>query len=108
MIRRPPRSTLSSSSAASDVYKRQDMERMYYRALLNVAQDSYLPSGKILHCLRRLFANFLPVIQEVSIQKRLAGKIPLDILATDLSLPKPCLYNRLHSVISIHISSKAQ
>ncbi|GKR55035.1 hypothetical protein KAM475_41820 [Aeromonas caviae] len=24
MIRRPPRSTLSSSSAASDVYKRQD------------------------------------------------------------------------------------
>src|SRR5665648_1127872 len=27
MIRRPPRSTLSSSSAASDVYKRQDMIR---------------------------------------------------------------------------------
>ena len=26
MIRRPPRSTLSSSSAASDVYKRQDVE----------------------------------------------------------------------------------
>eukprot|EP00658_Telonema_sp_P-2_P031625 TRINITY_DN23622_c0_g1_i3.p1 TRINITY_DN23622_c0_g1~~TRINITY_DN23622_c0_g1_i3.p1 ORF type:complete len:185 (-),score=60.03 TRINITY_DN23622_c0_g1_i3:47-601(-) len=26
MIRRPPRSTLSSSSAASDVYKRQDMD----------------------------------------------------------------------------------
>src|SRR5665648_1053401 len=27
MIRRPPRSTLSSSSAASDVYKRQDHHR---------------------------------------------------------------------------------
>src|SRR5664280_2854162 len=27
MIRRPPRSTLSSSSAASDVYKRQDVTR---------------------------------------------------------------------------------
>src|SRR5664280_3188145 len=27
MIRRPPRSTLSSSSAASDVYKRQDMDQ---------------------------------------------------------------------------------
>eukprot|EP00658_Telonema_sp_P-2_P071348 TRINITY_DN60618_c0_g1_i1.p2 TRINITY_DN60618_c0_g1~~TRINITY_DN60618_c0_g1_i1.p2 ORF type:complete len:120 (-),score=30.63 TRINITY_DN60618_c0_g1_i1:99-458(-) len=27
MIRRPPRSTLSSSSAASDVYKRQAMEK---------------------------------------------------------------------------------
>src|SRR5674536_366584 len=33
MIRRPPRSTLSSSSAASDVYKRQteDMKRFVYR-----------------------------------------------------------------------------
>src|SRR5674536_409133 len=28
MIRRPPRSTLSSSSAASDVYKRQDTNRI--------------------------------------------------------------------------------
>eukprot|EP00658_Telonema_sp_P-2_P037722 TRINITY_DN27126_c0_g1_i1.p1 TRINITY_DN27126_c0_g1~~TRINITY_DN27126_c0_g1_i1.p1 ORF type:complete len:225 (+),score=58.74 TRINITY_DN27126_c0_g1_i1:115-789(+) len=28
MIRRPPRSTLSSSSAASDVYKRQDIKEM--------------------------------------------------------------------------------
>src|SRR5674536_139483 len=27
MIRRPPRSTLSSSSAASDVYKRQERDR---------------------------------------------------------------------------------
>ena len=27
MIRRPPRSTLSSSSAASDVYKRQDNDK---------------------------------------------------------------------------------
>src|SRR5664280_2505650 len=29
MIRRPPRSTLSSSSAASDVYKRQDQASLY-------------------------------------------------------------------------------
>src|SRR5664279_1947383 len=29
MIRRPPRSTLSSSSAASDVYKRQLVEQCY-------------------------------------------------------------------------------
>src|SRR5665648_1254385 len=28
MIRRPPRSTLSSSSAASDVYKRQTLSRL--------------------------------------------------------------------------------
>ena len=30
MIRRPPRSTLSSSSAASDVYKRQEVEGLSY------------------------------------------------------------------------------
>src|SRR5674536_194033 len=29
MIRRPPRSTLSSSSAASDVYKRQEVTKDY-------------------------------------------------------------------------------
>eukprot|EP00658_Telonema_sp_P-2_P070855 TRINITY_DN60239_c0_g1_i1.p1 TRINITY_DN60239_c0_g1~~TRINITY_DN60239_c0_g1_i1.p1 ORF type:complete len:185 (+),score=46.07 TRINITY_DN60239_c0_g1_i1:108-662(+) len=32
MIRRPPRSTLSSSSAASDVYKRQLYERIFGKA----------------------------------------------------------------------------
>ena len=31
MIRRPPRSTPLYSSAASDVYKRQDIDRLYYR-----------------------------------------------------------------------------
>src|SRR5665648_1278254 len=30
MIRRPPRSTLSSSSAASDVYKRQALKKVYF------------------------------------------------------------------------------
>eukprot|EP00658_Telonema_sp_P-2_P021440 TRINITY_DN18538_c0_g1_i2.p1 TRINITY_DN18538_c0_g1~~TRINITY_DN18538_c0_g1_i2.p1 ORF type:complete len:242 (-),score=53.91 TRINITY_DN18538_c0_g1_i2:446-1171(-) len=37
MIRRPPRSTLSSSSAASDVYKRQELE--HARALLESARS---------------------------------------------------------------------
>jgi len=43
MIRRPPRSTLSSSSAASDVYKRQEVTRYQeengeiYMVLGNVA-----------------------------------------------------------------------
>src|SRR5664280_1819173 len=35
MIRRPPRSTLSSSSAASDVYKRQSQGRSGGRRLLD-------------------------------------------------------------------------
>src|SRR5664280_3354763 len=33
MIRRPPRSTLSSSSAASDVYKRQIITRFYAKII---------------------------------------------------------------------------
>ena len=32
MIRRPPRSTQSRSSAASDVYKRQELDRMQIQA----------------------------------------------------------------------------
>eukprot|EP00658_Telonema_sp_P-2_P030356 TRINITY_DN22935_c0_g1_i1.p3 TRINITY_DN22935_c0_g1~~TRINITY_DN22935_c0_g1_i1.p3 ORF type:complete len:100 (-),score=33.66 TRINITY_DN22935_c0_g1_i1:264-563(-) len=35
MIRRPPRSTLSSSSAASDVYKRQEQMMGKYRTKLS-------------------------------------------------------------------------
>ena len=38
MIRRPPRSTLDRSSAASDVYKRQD---------INLAIDDAIAEGKI-------------------------------------------------------------
>eukprot|EP00658_Telonema_sp_P-2_P050989 TRINITY_DN39017_c0_g1_i1.p1 TRINITY_DN39017_c0_g1~~TRINITY_DN39017_c0_g1_i1.p1 ORF type:complete len:145 (+),score=38.58 TRINITY_DN39017_c0_g1_i1:126-560(+) len=34
MIRRPPRSTLSSSSAASDVYKRQHQHQLFRRECL--------------------------------------------------------------------------
>src|SRR5665648_1296433 len=41
MIRRPPRSTLSSSSAASDVYKRQVLQD------LETARKSYKNVGKI-------------------------------------------------------------
>src|SRR5665648_546010 len=45
MIRRPPRSTLSSSSAASDVYKRQGVHRvasLLKRWLLGTHQGSVL------------------------------------------------------------------
>eukprot|EP00828_Plagiopyla_frontata_P025183 TRINITY_DN3219_c0_g1_i1.p1 TRINITY_DN3219_c0_g1~~TRINITY_DN3219_c0_g1_i1.p1 ORF type:complete len:323 (+),score=77.22 TRINITY_DN3219_c0_g1_i1:128-1096(+) len=38
MIRRPPRSTLSSSSAASDVYKRQDQQQQYVNYTSNFTQ----------------------------------------------------------------------
>ena len=39
MIRRPPRSTLDRSSAASDVYKRQEVERN--RERLEKQQDKF-------------------------------------------------------------------
>ena len=37
MIRRPPRSTLSSSSAASDVYKRQTLKHLGVRTFITTA-----------------------------------------------------------------------
>src|SRR5664280_3721454 len=36
MIRRPPISTLSSSSAASDVYKRQDLSLAHWQRVVDV------------------------------------------------------------------------
>ena len=39
MIRRPPRSTQSRSSAASDVYKRQYDERVDFKSLLLADAD---------------------------------------------------------------------
>src|SRR5674536_223416 len=47
MIRRPPRSTLSSSSAASDVYKRQptNIRRSFYGALLEYRDDVFIFRG---------------------------------------------------------------
>ena len=42
MIRRPPRSTLSSSSAASDVYKRQELDRIPFRDS-SMAMDQAIP-----------------------------------------------------------------
>ena len=41
MIRRPPRSTLSSSSAGSDVYKRQSLDCVDFGAMDRAATDPY-------------------------------------------------------------------
>src|SRR5674536_125659 len=46
MIRRPPRSTLSSSSAASDVYKRQDRNVERYCCLLGAGLAGAGISGR--------------------------------------------------------------
>src|SRR5450756_2862609 len=44
MIRRPPRSTQSRSSAASDVYKRQMMNRQQPSALQNLPGSAFQPA----------------------------------------------------------------
>ena len=46
MIRRPPISTLSSSSAASDVYKRQGKYQPIYGTWKIVNEDQPVPLGK--------------------------------------------------------------
>ena len=51
MIRRPPRSTLSSSSAASDVYKRQgpgnfSLDEVIIRILKSEDEEVIIPSTK--------------------------------------------------------------
>ena len=55
MIRRPPRSTLDRSSAASDVYKRQDLDSPYLQAPVPLTEDaeiSVLCDGPLLAGLR--------------------------------------------------------
>src|SRR5665648_272961 len=46
MIRRPPRSTLSSSSAASDVYKRQQLEEAHVECDVVPDQDGVLTEAR--------------------------------------------------------------
>eukprot|EP00658_Telonema_sp_P-2_P056183 TRINITY_DN44663_c0_g1_i2.p2 TRINITY_DN44663_c0_g1~~TRINITY_DN44663_c0_g1_i2.p2 ORF type:complete len:101 (-),score=36.47 TRINITY_DN44663_c0_g1_i2:403-705(-) len=48
MIRRPPRSTLSSSSAASDVYKRQELEQQLAGSELQLQQSTDHHIAKVL------------------------------------------------------------
>src|SRR5664280_2880437 len=70
MIRRPPRSTLSSSSAASDVYKRQ--EEMYYK-ISDFVSDFDLETAATLKIFNNLTDKSLD--QKVTEKGRSLGKI---------------------------------
>src|SRR5665648_936277 len=64
MIRRPPRSTLSSSSAASDVYKRQVSTLRPYSPggvliVLTAAQGGSIPPTPSTHRLQRGLPGYL-------------------------------------------------
>eukprot|EP00658_Telonema_sp_P-2_P025006 TRINITY_DN20067_c0_g1_i3.p1 TRINITY_DN20067_c0_g1~~TRINITY_DN20067_c0_g1_i3.p1 ORF type:complete len:284 (+),score=45.97 TRINITY_DN20067_c0_g1_i3:79-930(+) len=58
MIRRPPRSTLSSSSAASDVYKRQVYCTREFRTYVEVLEDFKTARPSLAHLL-----DCIPVLQ---------------------------------------------
>ena len=71
MIRRPPRSTLDRSAAASDVYKRQGEELAQTDHEVLVAQDP--TDAAILAGCLVLMAEILEVLHRVLDQKRRAG-----------------------------------
>src|SRR5665648_693404 len=68
MIRRPPRSTLSSSSAASDVYKRQ----MVYSS----ASTNFLS----VRCRDQVHPIRDPLIEKIESQVVLGGFFPSEVL----------------------------
>src|SRR5450756_3149421 len=74
MIRRPPRSTQSRSSAASDVYKRQGLDRAQF------VQTVVLPQGEFASFLRANPEDRRGLLQKVfgtevydQVEQRLAG-----------------------------------
>src|SRR5450756_1350721 len=95
MIRRPPRSTQSRSSAASDVYKRQRLG-----ALLGLARDEVdllqwshprpVMLGAIPTAVRRLSSNWRwhgAVGQDLQARHPLPDYVPATLFS-DLSLPE--------------------
>src|SRR5665648_1304855 len=84
MIRRPPRSTLSSSSAASDVYKRQVLTVMLVSAMTVPTNEEPDPS----------------VAELVTCQKTLQDEAPLINLTW---LPDPVM--RVEAAVKIKTAS---
>eukprot|EP00658_Telonema_sp_P-2_P052467 TRINITY_DN4068_c0_g1_i1.p1 TRINITY_DN4068_c0_g1~~TRINITY_DN4068_c0_g1_i1.p1 ORF type:complete len:102 (+),score=17.97 TRINITY_DN4068_c0_g1_i1:118-423(+) len=73
MIRRPPRSTLSSSSAASDVYKRQVLKQLIIgRAVISA------------HAIIRLELTALPGASKPDIRSSARGAFPVPVSYTHL------------------------
>ena len=75
MIRRPPRSTLSSSSAASDVYKRQEL-----KIALNDMEGGYSFEESLENLMGRVDVVLLRRILKIVIDGRKAGGELADIL----------------------------
>eukprot|EP00656_Telonema_subtile_P019179 TRINITY_DN2044_c0_g1_i1.p1 TRINITY_DN2044_c0_g1~~TRINITY_DN2044_c0_g1_i1.p1 ORF type:complete len:208 (+),score=90.49 TRINITY_DN2044_c0_g1_i1:41-664(+) len=80
MVRRPPRSTLSSSSAASDVYKRQ----LQQRATLQAQQALSLEHKLVGYSSRRLEAEAGAALLQAYSQRVQGGEEGLDQLHATL------------------------
>eukprot|EP00828_Plagiopyla_frontata_P030669 TRINITY_DN40103_c0_g1_i1.p1 TRINITY_DN40103_c0_g1~~TRINITY_DN40103_c0_g1_i1.p1 ORF type:complete len:116 (-),score=32.49 TRINITY_DN40103_c0_g1_i1:21-368(-) len=71
MIRRPPRSTLSSSSAASDVYKRQIKKKVIQKqqqcayCLILFLEESYIS------CIKKLMKKLMKKENQIKLKQRL-------------------------------------
>src|SRR5674536_404719 len=104
MIRRPPRSTLSSSSAASDVYKRQVFQRLRNSFMLAiVAFALYVPLGILLGLIAALKRNTwvdnaisVGSLAFIGLPEFVSGVILFTIFAVELKwLPSPVSYTHL-------------
>src|SRR5450759_893168 len=86
MIRRPPRSTPLYSSAASDVYKRQERYiSRYYNAYMSGAKGQKALGFIMTVYRRRLTSSFVAI--ELSLQRRLEALLgkarAIDLLTPD-------------------------
>eukprot|EP00828_Plagiopyla_frontata_P020791 TRINITY_DN26674_c0_g1_i1.p1 TRINITY_DN26674_c0_g1~~TRINITY_DN26674_c0_g1_i1.p1 ORF type:complete len:117 (-),score=20.52 TRINITY_DN26674_c0_g1_i1:48-398(-) len=97
MIRHPPRSTLSSSSAASDVYKRQPQEdekiyyliKMYGKSWVQIA--SHLPGRTENSIKNRYYSSQRSLAQKVQQVQEHNKKLPYILQARGFIKNKSCL-----------------
>src|SRR5665648_1304118 len=79
MIRRPPRSTLSSSSAASDVYKRQFTYRVSNRVITSCRSCRDGQFTRCIYCRTNrviIYGNRdVVIIHRLSVQKIIGGQL---------------------------------
>ena len=94
MIRRPPRSTLDRSSAASDVYKRQDGTR----SLL-------VPNIKAANKLN--FKEFWKAYEDIVVRSRKGTIDPAEFLGTTVTLTNPGTIGTVSSIPRLMIGQGA-
>src|SRR5665648_911963 len=101
MIRRPPRSTLSSSSAASDVYKRQTLKNNNLKAFIH-DWESMLQMLKTLPTEDLLETLFKKEIRKAEQLKQMLALYDQDTTQKG----EPRSYERLLRMVHTHLQAK--